>query len=349
MKPTTIETKTGRLEPLDLARFLAFAAMVHVNFGLLLQGFSEQTTPTIPIFQGRAAALFVILAGIGFGLQTKKYSTASSTLSILKRSVFLFFVGLLNMVIFEADIIHFYAFYFALGLLFINRSTTLLLTSIILTTFGFVLLTMVFNYDAGWNWQTYTYIDLWTLEGFTRNLWFNGWHPIVPWFSFFLFGMIISRWDLRSTRTQVLMILTGSITAILLSLWAFNLSLQVSQEIQPLLTLAPVPPMPFYIFVSLGVSAAIIGLCFYFEDWLEKYRIIDLLVPAGKQTLTLYLAHILVGMTFFDAMGWSNTQTATSTLLITTIFCCIAIIYAHIWSRRFPRGPIEWLMRYTTK
>ena len=64
--------------------------------------------------QGRASATFVVLAGIGLGLSSfKKESQTVNT--IVKRSIFLLILGLLNMTIFEGDILHYYAFYFLFG------------------------------------------------------------------------------------------------------------------------------------------------------------------------------------------------------------------------------------------
>ena len=57
-----------RLEGLDLARFLAFAGMVLVNFDIVLRQPNLSEPWLIDLAQGRAAALFVVLAGIGFAL-----------------------------------------------------------------------------------------------------------------------------------------------------------------------------------------------------------------------------------------------------------------------------------------
>ena len=102
-----------RLIGLDIARYLAFVGMVLVNFDIAMsygvqsnQGFFKEF---IGQLQGRASATFVVLAGIGLGLSSfkKESQTVNTT---VKRSIFLLILGLLNMTIFEGDILHYYAF-----------------------------------------------------------------------------------------------------------------------------------------------------------------------------------------------------------------------------------------------
>ena len=56
---------------------------------------------------------------------------------------------------------------------------------------------MIFtNYESGWNFETLVYKDFWTLKGFARNLFFNGFHPVIPWTAFMLFGFWFGKLDL---------------------------------------------------------------------------------------------------------------------------------------------------------
>lgn len=66
---------TNRLDGLDLARFLAFVGMVIVNFKIVMGADAE--SGDIPgvltgVLDGRAAATFVVLAGIGLGLAANR-------------------------------------------------------------------------------------------------------------------------------------------------------------------------------------------------------------------------------------------------------------------------------------
>lgn len=63
-------SKGSRLEGLDLARYLAFVGMVIVNFKIAMGAENEQGVVGFltSALEGRAAATFVVLAGIGLGL-----------------------------------------------------------------------------------------------------------------------------------------------------------------------------------------------------------------------------------------------------------------------------------------
>lgn len=62
--------KSNRLEGLDLARYVAFVGMVIVNFKIAMgaEGGEGLLNLLTTALEGRAAATFVVLAGIGLGL-----------------------------------------------------------------------------------------------------------------------------------------------------------------------------------------------------------------------------------------------------------------------------------------
>ncbi len=108
-----------RLEGLDLARFVAFVGMVIVKFKLAMGANDDDSALSLltVVLEGRAAATFIVLAGIGLGLAALR-SDYNQTVSVtLKRAAFLLVLGLLNSLIFDADILHYYAFYFLFGVL----------------------------------------------------------------------------------------------------------------------------------------------------------------------------------------------------------------------------------------
>ena len=178
-----------RLIGLDIARYLAFVGMVLVNFDIAMsygvqsnEGFFKEF---IGQLQGRASATFVVLAGIGLGLSSfKKESQTVNT--IVKRSIFLLILGLLNMTIFEGDILHYYAFYFLFGIFLLPFSNRVLISVIGILNIGFFGMVLFIDYESGWNFEELTYSGFWTIDGFIRNLFFNGFHPVFPWLGFFL-------------------------------------------------------------------------------------------------------------------------------------------------------------------
>ncbi len=338
-----------RLHGLDFARFLALLGMVVVNFNVVMVNplFVTQTG-LASLLPGRAAALFVVLAGIGFGLAAQHKPWQDTFRLTLKRSLFLLILGLLNAVVFQADIIHYYAFYFMFGVLLLplsNRYLVLIICGLIL---DFVLMAVFFNYDLGWDWINLHYQDFWTLSGFLRNLFFNGWHPIIPWLAFLLFGIILSRLKLQSKPVQIKLLVIGTLLFLLTTWLANNLTnvwRSSDAELVLLFTTEPIPPMPFYMLSAGALAAAIVGTCLLLEPALSKLRLLTLFNPLGQQTLTWYIAHILLGMGVLEALNKLGNQTPDQALYAAMVFCGLATLLAYLWSRYFKRGPLETLMR----
>ena len=341
--------KKQRLYGLDLARYLAFVGMVIVNFKVVMVTHYEDSILSyfVEALEGRAAATFVILAGIGLGLSAKKGFKQTFYVT-LKRALFLLVIGLFNTLIFSADIIHYYAFYFIIGALLVSLSNRLLLIGIIAVNIIFVVMIFTLDFDLGWDWSVLEYNDFWSPAGFVRNLFFNGWHPVFPWIGFFLFGIILSRLHLGETIVQRKLILWGLASFIITELFSQQLTAYAS-TIEPDLVFltgtVPVPPMPLYIIAGLSMASVVIGTCLMLSAWAERIGLSNVLIPAGRQTLTLYFAHILLGIGVLEALGMIGGQSLGSSVTAAVIFCIIATVYALIWSKKFKRGPLETVMR----
>ena len=109
-------------------------------------------------------------------------------LKLSKRSAFLFILGLLLYVAdWTGDILHYYGIYMLIASFLIVASTKrmIILSSIILFTSQVLQVKM--NYLKGWHPDQpfMEYLDFWTIEGFIRNLLYNGYHPVLPWICFF--------------------------------------------------------------------------------------------------------------------------------------------------------------------
>ncbi len=338
----------ARLHGLDFARFLAFAGMVIVNFRIAMGADSVQDSGSeiaqsvAQLLEGRAAATFVVLAGLGFGLAVGHKARAQIQNITLRRSAFLLVIGLLNSLIFDADILHYYAFYFLGALLVIQWSSLALWGTMGALNLCFVAMILILDYDQGWNWQTYTYADFWTISGFLRNLMFNGWHPIIPWGSFMIFGIWLARLSLDKRRVQLALIMGGACAVACAEGVARILATTtVDPEVLSLLGTVPVPPMPLYIITGSGVASVVIGCSLV----IGNLAILRIFQAAGRQSLTLYIAHILLGMGTLEALGMLEGQDSTTALNAALLFIALSVIYALIWTRVFSHGPIEFMMR----
>ena len=105
------------------------------------------------------------------------------------------------------------------------------------------------------------------------------------------------------------------------------------------------PPMPLYFIAASGSAFLVIGLCLLVSEKFRESNIYSLIAPAGTQTLTLYILHIIVGLGFIDAIGFTGTQTSSQAFVVAVTVCIVGTIFAFIWSKWFRRGMFESLMR----
>ncbi len=341
-----VKASGTRLDGLDLARLIAFIGMVVVNFNLVM-GWPELgeslAHKLIYGLEGRAAASFVVLAGVGLGLA---FENGVNNLLLLKRAGFLLAIGLINMLILPADIIHYYAIYFLFAAWLLTLNNRGLWLAIVGINLAFMIGLLFFNYDAGWDWGTNSYLDFWTIEGFVRNLLFNGWHPALPWLSFLAFGIWLSRRALGSIKLQWGLAVGGLVFYLTVEMLATALQQAAPvPELALLFGTAPIPPTPLYMLAGASGAAFLIGTCLLVAPVLLRMKLLRYVQPAGQQTLTLYIAHIALGMGMLEALGMLENQPVEHVWIASGVFCTIAIIFAYFWSLRFKRGLLESLMR----
>ena len=117
-----------------------------------------------------------------------------------------------------------------------------------------------------------------------------------------------------------------------------------------LLGTAPLPPGPLYMLAAGASATAMLGAVLLATPLLTRARLAPALAAPGRQALTLYVAHILLGMGTLEAMGrLDGSFTAPQIFAISLGFCAIAALYGWAWSRIFRRGPQEALLRLTTE
>ncbi|MDN8587141.1 heparan-alpha-glucosaminide N-acetyltransferase domain-containing protein, partial [Paenibacillus sp. 11B] len=201
-----VKVPYGRIIGLDLARAMAIIGMMIVNYKLAMEaqnGEPQWLRFATELFEGRASALFVILAGVGVSLmaararasgEVKQLKAIRSTL--FRRAAFLFLAGIGLLVMgWSADILHYYALFIALSALLLRLSDKTIFTWMILILITTEIQLIYLDYSYGWSENYHEYVGLWTWSGFVRNLLFNGFHPFFPWFGFFLLGLWIGRKD----------------------------------------------------------------------------------------------------------------------------------------------------------
>jgi uncharacterized protein len=351
----------ARIEGFDLARALAFLGMVFVNFRVALaadEGSESWLAWLDTRLDGRASATFVILAGVGLSLLSRRArergdaeALASVRRTLYRRAVFLFVVGLLYWSIWPADILHYYGIFLAIGVLLLNAPDARLLgLALGLIVLFAVLLVLGVDYSSGWDWRTLTYRGFWTPQGFVRNLIFNGFHPVIPWLAFLLLGMWLGRCDLRTPEVSRRLLLTGFAVAVASEAVSRLLVAVASPRLGPedataVFGTAPMPPMPLYMLAASGTSIVVIVLCVHVAERFAGARWLAPLVATGQLALTLYVAHVVIGLGPLEVLEPGRRSVAFC-VVWSAVFCVSAVGFSHLWRRRFSRGPLEMVMRW---
>lgn len=352
-----------RILGFDLARSLAVLGMVIVNFKIAMNAVSgNQLLQTVAAgFEGRASALFVVLAGVGVTFLTARAVNSEDLHQIrrarkilLKRGLLLVLIGLSYTVIWPADILHFYGFYFLVAaMLFIVRDRVLLLWAMLVTVL-FPLLMLVYDYQQGWDWENLHYQGFWTAEGMARRIIFNGFHPVLPWCSFLLLGMWLGRQDFNSAsvRKNLLKIslITWALTELIFTLIRFFLAnnkiLNLPLEhINFLFSTSIIPPLPQYMLAAGSLAVALIVVCLNTGERFNDSVLIQTLSKTGQLSLTIYIAHVLIGMGALESVGILYDQTIEVSLLSALGFYLAAVLFSVCWLKYFRIGPIEWVFR----
>jgi uncharacterized protein len=354
-----------RIIGIDVARALAVIGMIIVNFKVVFgaEGLSWVKC-FASIFDGKAAATFVVLAGVGLALITNsaikhkdRHKLKIAKIRIAKRALFLFVLGLSYITIWPADILHFYAIYMVIILMVLpfKERTILILGSALI--FFYPMLVIFWDYETGWDFISLNYQGFWTFKGFIRNLFFNGFHPVMPWTAFMLFGYWFGKQDLHNDKFIKKIFLLSTLLFISIQILSYlSISFlaegnqEAALELTEILGTNPMPPLPFYMFNGISIAFVIISACILIARRFENTLIIDALNKTGQLALTFYIAHVIIGMGIIELvtpekMGNYTVEFSVSYALVFSLLC---IIFAIFWRKYKKYGPLEWIMRKLT-
>ena len=345
-----------RLDGLDLARALAILGMTLVHFALVMgapDAARGWETKVMEFLDGRAAALFVVLAGVGVTLMGRsaeaKGTTREVKRTLAKRGVFLLVLGFINLTIWPGDILRVYGVTLLMApWLLVRRSGTL--WGVIATfVIGFIVLFLTIDYEKHWDWETMTYHELWTGRGLVRNLFYDGFRSVFPWTGLLVLGMWLGTLNLRDPRVTRNMIGAGlgiAVVAEVISVLLVRLSRpKLGQELaHALFGTESMPPLPIFLLSAIGVAVSVMGASLWAARRWQK-GLMTALARTGRMALTWYLAHIVVGLGTVVALGWDGQYPIWKGFVAAGGFFAVALVISWIWMGAFKAGPMEWVMR----
>lgn len=345
-----------------MARAIAIMAMVLVNFDAMTD---VNIYPWLWLYSvvefiyGRAATLFVILAGVSLSLMAQSYSIKSISRRLrpylMKRCLLLFITGTAISYWWEADILHFYALFLALGACFSalpDRALwALTMTAAAISIPVSAALTVTYDmtdiipFVEGQPWCFKLLLNYGT----------SCYYPVLPWATFFFFGMLLGHREPANPSFHRRCLVMGTLICIAIELfsaimmsWAESRNLEIEGNWWVVfLRSEPFPATPLFVLSSGAGALAIISLCRLLAGRRVVARCLAPLLAFGRLSLTMYIAHLLLGYTLlhwiennygdYGEVAWTQTLNAVG------LFCCFGICVAAGWLRFFKRGPLETL------
>jgi uncharacterized membrane protein YeiB len=348
----------NRIVGLDIARAFAIIGMILVNFKVVFGGEKNHIlTKIVEVFEGKAAATFVFLAGVGISLGytsslRKLQSKSKYNKKIIKRALLLFVIGLSYLWLWPADILHYYGIYMILTLFFIDKSNkTILFVAVTLITL-FPMLLLFINYEADWDFSSMTYTTFWTLKGFFKNLFYNGFHPVIPWLAFMLLGFWFGKQNLKNiVYLKRVTIITFLLLILVEVLCKIIVTLNPSESTTLLFSSSPMPPMPMYMISGLLSAFFIVSFCILLENRFKESKLLQLFQNIGKLALTFYVLHVIFGMGAVEL--FSETPYGEYSIVFSfwygVLFCLIAALFSFFWFKKYKTGPLEYLFKKIIK
>lgn len=357
---------SARLAGPDVARAVALIGVVVMNFHgyLILRDIEsggvhaptgwldELFDPWDGPLSTRFAATFVLVAGVGVTLLTRRTLGEPARVRemrwrLVRRGVLLYVVGLLLEEIWPGTIIVYYGVMFVLAAgIFTWRSRWIVATGVVTAVGSTVLRSWRFDRardGVSTSWLTSPGDD--SIRRYVFDVFVNGTHPLLPWFSFLCAGMVLGRilrraWWRRAT--------VGVGLASVAATWILSALLAADGDDDRDLAGVVFSTNPLdrsIVYVTSAFGTAL--LAYATIDWLAERLpgATDPLRRGGQLTLSLYLAHVLVFNLLVDWLGWVEPGGTSSALLFAAGFWVGAIALAAWWQRRFERGPAEYVYR----
>ncbi|MFD5428492.1 DUF418 domain-containing protein [Streptomyces sp. NPDC127084] len=378
---------TGRLIGLDVARGLAVLGMftAHLSPDPAMGGVQGWV---FELARGRPATLFAVLAGFTLVILTGRPEPRTgragrqAVVRVLIRSAVLIVLGYaLTALDTPIDVIlAAYGMLFVLALPLYRLSARALAavaaaTALVMPPVWYLLAAAV---DGG-SWSD-TVIALDPLaratgsDGFVE-LFVTGEYPVLTWLPFILTGMAVAKLD--PTRRVLTRIAGTGCALIVLGYGGSWLALHLVPGALPAVAAAtdggpagaawwsdtvgdPETLTPYWLLVgaphsqttwsilgSTGFALVVLALCFIAAGRSAFFRWLSAPVAAvGSIALTAYTAHIValwaLGIDDLDALSYS------ACLLLLLSFSVVTMLFAMLWTRRFRRGPLEYMVYAAT-
>jgi uncharacterized membrane protein YeiB len=355
---------TNRIAAYDQTRALAIIGMVLVNTRTIMS--RQRLEPWwidafIDFITGRAAVLFVMLAGAGMVMAYDRTPDVAKPLlrkRLVIRAAWLSVMGFLLMTVWKADILHYYTAYIIGGVILLNHPTRWLRRMLIVLVAVSIPVCALVVYESEGGLIIERLVRPGPLASLLDYLFFSSCYPVLPWIGFFMLGMLLGRAERkpRKRRFQILFISSIGFMAIeLLSALLNSDSItgrwfDIDEPGWRAFSLSEAFPVgPLFIFSGGALGLALISFFRWLPAQAWATRHLNPLSAFGRLSLTFYVSHILLGHAYHQWIIQSQgIITSSQVLFFAVAFIMVGMAFALLWTRCFRRGPLEMAMNALT-
>ena len=354
-----------RILAYDRARAMAIIGMLFVNATKIMDIRCLKpwwADAGITLITGRAAVVFVMLAGAGIAIaydRTPERSRPLLKMRLFIRASMLGIMGLLLMTVWNADILHFYTAYIIGGICLLGQRKEGVKKILgILVVLSMPVCAMVtYEYEGGTFFGDL--FDQGALAHLARYLFLSNYYPVLPWFCFFMVGMLFGRLEPFPSKAKLYMIFIGS-SVLFVAIELFS-ALSNDETIAGrwfdiempgwrAFSLSEAFPVGPLFVLSAGASGlALISFFRFLPERMQTSTGPTPITAFGRMSLTMYLCHILIGHAVTRLLESQNGSASSNQLLFfSTVFILSGILFADRWMRHFKRGPVETVLHRLT-
>ncbi len=174
-------------------------------------------------------------------------------------------------------------------------------------------------------------------------------HPVLPWFTFLLAGVILGRHldDLRTRWRPLCAALTAAIaSSYVLATLVRSFDVEDSAWAYVMSSMQPDERGLAYIVSTLCIGLVAVVLVSIVADRFSSARAVTALQRAGQLSLTLYLGHVGFYYAVAEWSGWDIGSGLGSALALAGVYWLLAITIGSWWHHRIGTGPAERLYRW---
>lgn len=361
-------TTTERDPALDVTRALAIFGVVLMNYHYFANDggvrdpirstwLDDLLDPVTGILTTRFAATFVLVAGIGVALFMRgaladgdREAITRRRIVLVRRGLLLYGLGAVLEWVWPGTILFFYGAYFVIAALVCTWSDRRLVALAATLVVASALLAW-WRLERAFDGASTAWLSP-EPDGM-RNLlirtFLSHTHPVVPWFAFFIVGVLIGRHleAVRAARMRVTVVAAGALALAHFVRTVLTPEVRTTEAEARLALLVSTDPFDRGVAYSTSaIATAVLAVTVISALVADRgsSRLVATLARAGRLSLTIYLGHVLF-FEIIDALGLPNDGGPVLSIVLTLSYVAPALVIAAWWNARHGIGPAERLYR----